>query len=509
MEKIDKKSSLLSRRGLLTSAAALFAVPACARAPETSLRPQSRGRVSSVRGQNPGLRQLISGAGLSGVTGVAIYDFQKKKITSRHNDGAMLPPASVMKVITAQYALEALGADFRFETGVYATGPVQDGVVQGDVILKGGGDPMMDSDHLGDLAMQLKTKGIRKITGRFLIDDTALPTVPYIDGDQPVQAGYDPTISALNLNFNRVHFEWKPVGGGKYTLAMDARAKRYQPQVTRVKAHLSDRDLPIFTHERSSDGEAWSVARRALGRGGSRWLPVRDPALYVGDVFRTLARSHGVVLPMAERGVAANATRVGVHYSDPLHEIIRLTLKYSTNLSAEIMGLMATQKRGKSASSLKASAKAMTTWARALIGPGSGGLKLMDHSGLGAKSRVTAYGMVSLLAAFEGRGQIRELLKPIKERHKTDPSLKRPENTILAKTGTLDFVSSLAGYVETADGKLFGFSVMSGDLKARRAGKRAKREVPKGARSFNKRAKSLQRAVLRKIGDDAAFGGRR
>ena len=165
-----------------------------------------------------------------------------------------------------------------FETKIIATGPIVGGVVQGDLILKGGGDPLLDTDALGRMAEVLVDLGITGVTGAFGVDASAVPEIDLIDPGQPIQVGYNPAISGLNLNFNRVHFEWRRVGD-QYDLTMDARAERYQPRVRGSRMRIANRSLPVYTHALGEGVEDWTVARSALGSGGARWLPGRRPAV--------------------------------------------------------------------------------------------------------------------------------------------------------------------------------------------------------------------------------------
>ena len=107
------------------------------------------------------------------------------------------PPASVAKALTALYALDVLGAEHRFQTRLMASAPVKDGILQGDLVLVGGGDPTLNTDGLAALAAQLKTAGIREVRGEFQVYEGALPFVQTIDPGQPDHVGYSPAISGI------------------------------------------------------------------------------------------------------------------------------------------------------------------------------------------------------------------------------------------------------------------------------------------------------------------------
>ena len=96
-----------------------------------------------------------------------------------------------------------------------------------------------------------------------------------IAADQPAHVGYNAAVSGLNLNFNRAYFEWKRVDG-TWRTTVDARGERFLPGVDMVRVDVAQRDVPLFTYA-PGRVEEWTVASAALGKGGSRWLPVRDP----------------------------------------------------------------------------------------------------------------------------------------------------------------------------------------------------------------------------------------
>jgi D-alanyl-D-alanine carboxypeptidase/D-alanyl-D-alanine-endopeptidase (penicillin-binding protein 4) len=108
---------------------------------------------------------------------------------------------------------------------------------------------------------------------------------------------------------------------------------------------VAQREAPLFTYA-SGRVEEWTVASAALGKGGSRWLPVRDPGRYVAEVFRTLARAQGIRLDAGVQvgSIVPPGEEIGRVESDPLPEVLRDMLRFSTNLTAECVGLTASGK---------------------------------------------------------------------------------------------------------------------------------------------------------------------
>lgn len=488
----------LTRRLLLGGLLGSVAGQVIAGAPQTSMRPPPRGGFPVRLDPPKSVEDLLKDAGLSGKIAFAVADADTGEILETRNPLLGLPPASVTKTITALYALDRLGPKYRFRTQLVAMGPVSDGMLRGDLVLIGGGDPTLDTDRLGDMARRLKAAGVRKVTGRFLVWSGDLPAIFAIDPGQPEHVGYNPAVSGLNLNYNRVHFEWKRASGN-YSVSMDARAGRFKPAVAIARMRVVDRKVPVYTYADQGGADQWTVARGALGNGGSRWLPVRKPELYAAEVFQTLARAQGITLPRAELAASRPSGRVVVEdASDDLKKILKDMLRWSTNLTAEVAGLTATRAGGRNVLSLAESAAEMTEWARAEFR--SNKAEFVDHSGLGDQSRICATDMVRALVKARRAGLLGPILKPIAMRNSKGDVIENHPVKVRAKTGTLNFVSSLAGYVVGPDGRDLAFAIFTADLPARAAISAADGDVPAGTRAWNGRSRKLQRALLERWG---------
>ncbi|WP_298859852.1 D-alanyl-D-alanine carboxypeptidase/D-alanyl-D-alanine-endopeptidase [uncultured Sulfitobacter sp.] len=490
---------VFSRRYFLGTAAAagVLGPQAVAAAPPTaSLRPVLR-REDFFKRAVRSVEDILGEAKLAGKVSFAVTDMNTGMGLETQDAAVGRPPASVTKAITALYALDALGADHRFETQLLATGGVVNGEIEGDLVLVGGCDPTLDTDTLANMAANLKAAGIIGVKGDFKVYEAGLPVLARIDPKQPDQVGYNPGVSGLALNYNRVHFEWKRTDGN-YNVTMQGRSEKYRPAVRMAAMQIRDRASPVYTYEDRGGIDAWSVARGALGRNGSRWLPVRKPGLYAGEVFQTLAGSQGIRLSAPKMIDAVPAGEVLVRHESPdLRRILRDMLKWSTNLTAEMMGLAATAARGDKPASLKASAEQMNIWARENIGMQSAAL--VDHSGLGDDSRVTANDMVAALAMVHSKG-LRDILKPIAMRDDKRKVIKDHPIKVDAKTGTLNFVSSLAGYLTGPDGTEMAFAIFAADEEIRATLSRAERERPPGGAAWNRRAKRMQQQLIERWG---------
>lgn len=436
--------------------------------------------------------ELVAAAGLGGEVGYVVADLRSGLVLEERNGRKAMAPASTAKVITSLYALESLGAGHRFATRVLASGPVAGGRVQGDLILAGGGDPTLDTDGLADLAARLARAGVKGVTGRFFVWGGALPYAPEIAGDQPVHVGYNPAISGLILNYNRVHFEWKR-GKGGYALGMDARSERLVPKVYTADMALARRKAPLFGYRQAGGKEHWTVAEEALGKAGSRWLPVRLPEIYAGDVFQTLARAQGVSLPAPEvlARLPEGAQMLAERRSDALPTILRDMMRYSTNITAEAVGMSASAARGAAAARGRSGA-AMSAWLEGRLGGGAA--RFVDHSGLGAENRIAAHDMVRAVALLGPKAGLRGLMKPFALRDESGGKVPDAGFRVDAKTGTLNFVSTLAGYMTAPDGTELVFAIFTGDLARRARSKNS--ETPEGSGGWVRRSKILQSQLL-------------
>lgn len=487
----------ISRRHFLIGAAALAGTPAWANPPARSLRPALR-PPNILTASIPDADSLIAQARLGGAVGYAVADAKTGLLLESRAGQIALPPASVAKAVTALYALDRLGPAHRFQTRVIATGPIRNGVLQGNLVLLGGGDPTLDTDALADLAAQVKATGLREVRGQFQVWGGALPFAREIDPGQPAHVGYNPAVSGLALNYNRVHFEWKRQGAG-YGVTMDARSERYRPEVQVARMRVVARDMPVYTYAEQDGRDHWTVAQGALGNGGARWLPVRRPALYAGDVFRGFARAQGIDLPAeTEIAVLPVGTQLARRDSVALREILRDMLKYSTNLTAEMVGIAASQAAGGAVDSLRASARQMSDWARDALG--MTGAALVDHSGLGDASRVSPQAMVVALTRAHQNAVLRPILRQFTLRDANGRPDRTHPITVDAKTGTLNFVSALAGYMTAKDGSQLAFAIFTADIDTRAGIPRAERERPPGAAAWNRRSKVLQQGLIERWG---------
>ncbi|SCY58644.1 D-alanyl-D-alanine carboxypeptidase [Paracoccus tibetensis] len=457
---------MLDRRMFLAAAAATLATPALAeRRPPPKPAPDARRLTARVQLPGQVAFALLGPDGQAGPQDLALAT-------------AAIAPASTMKAITALYVLDRVGPERRFQTQVIRAGDM--------LILAGGGDPVLSTDDLGALAAQLAARG-EAAPARFGVWGGALPTIPRIAPEQAEHLPYNPALSGMMLNFNRVHLGWTRAG----EMSVEARGAAASPRAFTITAAAASQPQ-LFAYRQEAALEHWTVQRAALGGGGSRWLPVRLPELHAGDVFQTLCRARGFALPAPEVLDRLPQGEVIARHDSPLvGELIRDMLRYSTNITAEVLGLHAS-----GAPDLPASGQRMLGWLNA-AGLGQG-MVLADHSGLGATSRMSVLEMARVMA---GPGREMNLASLLRQNPlEGDPSGGPIRGEVAAKTGTLNFVSNLAGFVTSPSGRQGSFAIFCVDPARRDAA--IGQEMPAGVSQWTRSAKAVQRDLL------AAFAAR-
>ncbi len=435
--------------------------------------------------------------------GYILFDPESGRAVEAREADTPFIPASVAKLPTASAALALLGPDHRFTTRLLGSsgsgGPVSarlpaDGVLRGDLILQGGGDPALATEGLLNLLDQARAAGLRRVEGRFLYDATLLPELAEIDSGQPWAAPYNTGAGALSLNYNRALLSWGRGGRSGPEALTVADAGRLPLDSVTVLPMAAGGRFPLLP-----DGaDRWRMmppARGgAAGEAGAAWVPVARPGLAAATLFRRLAADAGIALPPPLPGPApARAVPVATLDSLPLAELVRGLLRHSNNLSAEVIGLSAARRQDPAIATLARSAALLQGLLarQPLDGAGWSGLRLANHSGLGTGSRATPRQMSALLRA--GGPALWDLLPGEEDGKALPPGVR-------AKSGTLAYVKSLAGLLTAASGRRLGFVLFIAD-----AGRRAAMDaaldrrvtaIPSDARAWAADARALQAGLL-------------
>lgn len=367
--------------------------------------------------------------------GYLVVDAVTGSVVAAHQPDMAFPPASIAKLPTMIAALSILGPSYRFTTQLHARGLLKSGVLQGDLVLSGDGDPLLTVGDLRALAVRLRDTGITKVDGRFLFH-SAMPEFTEVETSQPATAPYNQGLGGLNLEFNRALLTRPSQGSddGAYTTPPEA--------------------MPYIPAD----------ARMISGR---YTLPVQNPAEFTAHIFKKFAAFEGVDLPSPASGSPAkDAIILAQIKSQPLIEIARAGLEYSNNMVAEIVGLAASQNQDDTTSTLAQSANTLGRWLDLEV-PGLEGFKtaLTNHSGLSTTSRISPRQMAALLGYAKNKHfdgwRFDTLLAPGGARDNFRGRFRSPElgYRVWAKSGTMRYIKGLAGYLNAASGKRLIFSI--------------------------------------------------
>lgn len=406
--------------------------------------------------------------------GVHVVELPSGETLYDKNGSSALSPASVMKLVTTATALHYLGVNYKFKTDVYHTGSREGGLVKGDLVIRGGGDPKLTSEAVWLITEEVRRQGITEVAG-----DLVLDTSFFDDNDSPParsgkrgQRPYDALLGALSVNFNTVAVHVYPgVKQGDAVIAEVSPASPYFKMVNDGVTRHGGHPVAAFR----VNGQD-SVAIRITGSmrpdepGGAININVDDPFRFAGETFRAYLKRAGVnVAGVIKKGqVPQGAKLIHTHQSDPLSMILRDLNRFSNNfvaeqivktVAAEIMGTPGTHENGLSLAMKFLSESGLDTT----------GVVLADGSGLSKDNRLTAKALSGLLAAMSKRFDIGPdfiaslgimgVDGTVRKRLKTSPA----KALARAKTGTINHVTALAGYVSGQDGKLYGFTILQND----------------------------------------------
>ena len=404
--------------------------------------------------------------------GYMLYDLESRKIVREHNRDRAFIPASTTKVPVTVAALDILGPDYRFTTSIAGSGPIDRGVLNGDIWLKGTGDPLLTVSDLMDMADRLREKGVRSVSGHFYYDESDLVASRSIDNAMEPDVSFNSGLSALSLEYNSITAEWKrdkKNGGMNIFLTPSLPSNSVSLAPEKLKENVK------FVYSAKNRTEAWLFSPEEKNDGSDR-LPVKDPARYTAYVFAKICGLRGIALPAPEPGTLPSRTdTLCVHYGMPLSSIADLTLTYSINLMAELMALSAAKKLSGKALGLAGSASAIAGYYSSRMERINWkGLRLVNGSGLTVRNRITPEQMMAFLVYADAQDYLGKkfisFLPVSGWKWSLHNRFQTPDTQfrVWAKTGSINYALALAGYLFTASNHKMAFVIFMNDIDARR-----------------------------------------
>jgi multidrug resistance protein, MATE family len=414
------------------------------------------------------IRAAIAEEGLpAGAVSFIVIDTATGKTVAAANADVPRSPASTMKVVTTYAALDSLGPAYLWHTRAFARGEVRDGILSGDLVLKGGGDPYLTLERWWGFARQLRNTGLRAIHGDIIIDDSAYALPPEDPGafDGRPNRSYNVAPDALLVNFQSVEFHVAPDTAAQRVivsadplpdnLVIDNRirfaAGRCRRSADRVDFTVKSslQDHVVFSGTLAAQCPAREFRRALL-----------QPREYAYGTFLAYWRQLGGEFSGHLRTGTAPADAVPLldYDSQSLGELIRLTNKFSNNVMARDLFLtLGTQRFGEPAT-LENSRTAIAAWGQSR-NLGLEQMRIDNGSGLSREERISAAALARvLLLAWHSPFQPEFLASlPLAGIDGTLRSRLRDvaAGSVRLKTGSLAGVSAIAGFVTAADGSSY------------------------------------------------------
>jgi PBP4 family serine-type D-alanyl-D-alanine carboxypeptidase len=382
-------------------------------------------------------------------------------------------PASTFKLIVGSVALSKLGPAFTFGTSVEAVGPVNGGTLNGDLVLRGGGDAQLSIADLQNAAVAVRAAGIVHVTGDIVADASYFSAPRYPGGwmidDLPYE--YAAVPSALSLERNIAHVRVRPgaAAGAAAQLSIAPAVNAFTIVDRAVTGARGSDDTTDLDRPWNLPTEIDVTGSYPLGAPLSDDLEpaVPDPPSYAAAVFHDALVARGIAIDGAVRFTPSpGGTRVWQHRSEPLRSMLGDFWRPSVNLIGEQL-LEALGLASSPTAHVDDRAAGITVendWLRS-IGVDPRTLTIADGSGLSGYDRVTPRGLVSILAAgWHGRYRTIVLGSlPVSGRSGTlasDFTSAPLAGAIVAKTGTTNHARLLAGYARRPDGSTTIFALM-------------------------------------------------
>ena len=401
---------------------------------------------------------------------VYVEDVDSGEITLQWLADEPRNPASTMKLLTTLVALDTLGPAYRWKTDVYALGEISGGRLDGDLMLKGHGDPFLVTERVWQMLRRIRQAGIDEITGDLLIDDSYFDTGAYDPAAfdrQPLRA-YNVAPNALLMNFKVVRYWFEPNGSSVKVrldpaldnLRVDNRlrvapgpCRGYQRGITITNS--DDNDQVMFSGRFPSGCKRYAMDRTVLSHNE-----------FAYGLFRSLWQESGGVFDGGLKNAVASEEDEPVLSFDslPLAEMITSVNKHSNNvmarqllytLSAEVLGAPGTEAGGR---------EVISGW---LVDNKLefSKLALENGAGLSRESRITADDMAALLRFAWRQPYMPEYLASMSLTGLDGTLSRRFRRGDLVgkahlKTGSLDHVTAIAGYLQSRSGRRFAVVVL-------------------------------------------------
>lgn len=420
-------------------------------------------------------------AGLT--AGVIVKSLDAKngeEVWYEHEADQLLTPASNLKLLTAAAALEQLGQDYRFKTELYASESLpSNGVFQGNLYLKGYGDPTLHTEDplkvqegvsIEEIVKWLKDRGVKKINGDLIVDES------YFDQERlglgwawdDESYYYNPLLGGLGLNRGTVMVEYQPAAKAGEPVQLALWPKTQYVKLINESRTVEPGQENTLTIERDRATNSIHVKGNLPrdAEGDYERVPIEEPAQYVGAVLQEKLFEAGILMNPKSRILTGNVPQSAVKLQEfasaPLREIVAYMLKKSDNFYAEMI-LKTLGAKNKQPGTASTGVEAVMQTMKELGVPSN--FDMVDGSGLTRYNLISARHIASVLEGMSKQPAYQSYYDSLpiagvdgtlKSRLKGTPA----EKNVHAKTGSMSGVNSLSGYVTTKGNEKLVFSIV-------------------------------------------------
>lgn len=396
--------------------------------------------------------------------GTYVQEVDSGRVLLAVNNATPFNPASTMKLVTSAAALDLLGPTYTWKTRAFTDGPQSEDVLQGNLVIKGAGDPKLVLENFWMFLRQIRATGLREVRGNVVLDRTTFADDEHdpakFDGDptKPYNAGPD----ALLLNFAalRLHFMPDPAtGASRVTLDPPLAG------VTLSQPQLSNEDCGAWQSKLQLTVTATRIAfdgRMPVACGEQTWI-IHPHGMtrneYFGAVFRQLWRDLGGTFTgeVIDGVLPPQARLVAEHESTSLPEVIRDMNKFSNNVMARQLLLTIAAEVGKAPGATGSGAHLVKSWlaAKGIENPE---VVIENGAGLSRIERISAGTMGHMLMVAYRAPTMPEFVSSLPLVGFDGTMRRRLQDHAVAgnahvKTGTLNEVRAIAGYVRASSGR--------------------------------------------------------
>ncbi|MBI3017502.1 MAG: D-alanyl-D-alanine carboxypeptidase/D-alanyl-D-alanine-endopeptidase [Deltaproteobacteria bacterium] len=425
------------------------------------------------------ITQILSDPSLKNMQiGIQATSLKADEKVFEYHPADLLKPASNVKLVTTLAALKYLGPDYRFKTKLYTDGVIKNGILQGNLYIKGFGDPLLVSEQLWFLVNDLKRVGFQEVKGDLILDDSFFDLIRTVRDGHPANGNgrdraYDAPLGALSVNFNTTTVYVYPGSavGKKARVVIDP-DNTYVKVINRSKTLRANTSLTL-----DASREIGKVSDTIIVTGGiPLTYPVKRfyrnityPHLYAAALFRRFFKEQGLSVQGKNqfKEVPPYAREILVYESRPLRILVGDLNKISNNFVAEqMLKTMAAELKQPPGSTDKG--LSILQGFLQEIGV-KDPYQLVNGSGLSADNKMSSAQLVEVLKyGYKNFGVFPEYMASMGIVGVDGTVSLRLQNTVAqgrirAKTGSLFGVSALSGYLNTLNNETLAFSMIMND----------------------------------------------